>query len=117
MIEGERLPTLRTCSYRRCRHRFAPRNWRHRFCSPECNVLWLSGQHARRPMPRRRKYNGFVTRARRETRGRVCLMCRTEPLRGNQRVSCSSQECKRAYWAEHKREQRQAERRITKGTS
>lgn len=79
-----------------------------RYCSDECRVLYWAGQRARRAGPRRRRFNGFVMRARQEVKGRVCLMCQTQPLRGNQRVMCSRLECKRAYMAEHKREQRSA---------
>lgn len=78
-----------------------------RYCSEECRVLYWAGVRAKRSgQLRRRKYNGFVTRARQEVRGRVCLLCRTEPLRGCQRVVCSRPECRRAYQAEWKRERR-----------
>jgi len=103
-----RSPTRRTCRFRNCRKRFTPqgRGRPMRYCSEECRTLYWAGQRVRKAGIRRKRFNGFVTRARQEVRGRLCLMCQTEPLRGNQRVMCSRPECKRAYNTEHKREQR-----------
>lgn len=100
--------TTRRCRYKHCRHAFTPRKRGRpmRYCSEACRLDYWAGQRAKRAGVRRRRFNGFVTRARQEVRGRVCLMCHTEPLRGNQRVMCSRPECKRAYNTEHKREQR-----------
>lgn len=98
-----RWPKRRTkCVHMWCR-RSLPAG-RQKWCSDACLARSLNARR-RKPL-RLGMANGFVLRARRQVKGRVCLMCMTEPLKGSQRVLCSRPECRRDYMAEYKREQR-----------